>query len=61
MQVFMNAKLYKQALLDQLYAPYKKCTQCPLGMQGRSNVVFGEGNPDAKLMFIGEGPGANNY
>jgi len=31
--------------------------QCPLGGMGRTNVVFGEGNPDANLMFIGEGPG----
>jgi DNA polymerase len=53
----MNAKAYKQQLLDQLYAPYKKCLQCPLGSLGRTNVVFGQGNPDAALMFIGEGPG----
>ena len=53
----MNAKAYKQQLLDQLYAPYKKCLQCPLGSLGRTNVVFGDGNPDANIMFIGEGPG----
>lgn len=47
----------KSALLEQLYAPYKKCIACPLGMLGRKNVVFGEGNPNARLMFIGEGPG----
>ena len=34
------------------------CTQCKL-CQGRKNVVFGEGNPKAKLVFIGEGPGEN--
>lgn len=54
----MDARLFKQKLLDQLYAPYIKCTMCPLGTLGRTNVVFGEGDPDAKLMFIGEGPGA---
>ncbi|MFC2081766.1 uracil-DNA glycosylase family protein [Candidatus Bipolaricaulota bacterium] len=32
------------------------CTQCPLH-ETRTNVVFGEGNPDATVMFIGEGPG----
>jgi len=32
------------------------CTQCPLS-DGRTNVVFGVGNPDAELMFIGEAPG----
>jgi DNA polymerase len=53
----MDPKLYKQSLLDKLYAPYKDCTMCPLGFQGRKNIVWGEGNPDARLMFIGEGPG----
>ncbi|MDH3539445.1 MAG: uracil-DNA glycosylase [Acidimicrobiia bacterium] len=32
------------------------CTRCPLH-EGRTTVVFGEGNPDADLMIIGEGPG----
>ena len=32
------------------------CTRCPL-CRTRSNVVFGEGDPRAQLMFIGEGPG----
>lgn len=53
----MDAKQFKQELLDKLYAPYKNCVQCPLGFQGRKSVVFGEGNPDANLMFIGEAPG----
>jgi uracil-DNA glycosylase family 4 len=53
----MEPKQFKQQLLDQLYAPYKKCMECPLGNLGRKNVVFGEGNPDASLMFIGEAPG----
>jgi len=53
----MNIKEYKQELLNKLYAPYLKCTQCPLGKLGRTNVVFGEGNPDAALLFIGEAPG----
>jgi len=55
----MDAKKYKQKLLDQLYKPYANCQRCPLGVQGRKNIVFGEGNSDAKLMFIGEGPGKN--
>jgi DNA polymerase len=33
-----------------------ECTGCPLS-QTRTNVVFGVGNPDADIMFIGEGPG----
>lgn len=53
----MDIKAYKQDLLNKLYAPYSKCIECPLGKLGRTTVVFGEGNPDTKLMFIGEGPG----
>ena len=53
----MNVKEFKQQLLDKLYEPYKNCIACPLGSLGRKNVVFGEGNPDATLMFIGEAPG----
>jgi uracil-DNA glycosylase family 4 len=34
------------------------CTKCKLATLGRSQVVFGTGNPSADLMFIGEGPGA---
>jgi uracil-DNA glycosylase len=32
------------------------CTKCPLA-EGRTQVVFGVGNPDADLMFVGEAPG----
>lgn len=32
------------------------CTRCPLA-DTRNNIVFGEGNPSADVMFIGEGPG----
>lgn len=53
----MDSKKFKQDLLDALYAPLKNCIQCPLGFLGRKNVVFGEGNPDADLLFIGEAPG----
>jgi uracil-DNA glycosylase len=35
------------------------CTRCPLAFQGRHTIVFGDGNPAARLMFIGEGPGAD--
>jgi len=33
-----------------------ECTRCPLS-EGRNRIVFGDGNPNAALMFIGEGPG----
>jgi uracil-DNA glycosylase len=34
------------------------CTRCKLHA-GRTNIVFGVGNPDSNLMFVGEGPGAD--
>jgi len=35
------------------------CTRCLLHKQGRKQIVFGVGNPEADLMFIGEAPGAD--
>jgi DNA polymerase len=35
------------------------CTRCKLHTMGRTQVVFGVGNPDADLMFVGEAPGAD--
>jgi uracil-DNA glycosylase family 4 len=35
------------------------CTRCRLHAQGRKQIVFGVGNPQAELMFVGEGPGAD--
>lgn len=35
-----------------------QCMRCTLATLGRKQVVFGVGNPDAKLMFVGEAPGA---
>ena len=43
--------------LEELKKICINCTLCNLS-KTRINVVFGEGNPKAKLMFIGEGPGA---
>lgn len=42
--------------LQQLASDMQNCTRCDLA-QGRNNLVFGVGNPQAKLMLIGEGPG----
>lgn len=42
--------------LEELRAVSAGCTQCALS-QGRNQVVFGEGNPNADIMFVGEGPG----
>lgn len=35
------------------------CTRCVLHKQGRKQIVFGVGNPNADLMFVGEAPGAD--
>jgi DNA polymerase len=35
------------------------CTRCKLHSLGRTQIVFGVGNPDAELMFVGEAPGAD--
>jgi len=45
------------SLLDELHLEIMSCEQCPLHA-GRTNAVPGEGSPDADIMFIGEGPGA---
>ena len=42
--------------LDELDRDASVCTRCRLA-SGRTQVVFGVGNPDADVMFIGEGPG----
>lgn len=46
----------KETLLNQIYEECKACTACSLH-ESRTNVVFGKGNPDAKILFIGEAPG----
>jgi uracil-DNA glycosylase family 4 len=43
--------------LVEVYREASVCTKCPLS-QGRTSVVFGNGNADADLMFVGEAPGA---
>ena len=45
------------AALQALRAEVMPCTKCKLH-QGRQHVVFGEGNPKARVMFVGEAPGA---
>lgn len=42
-----------QTLADSL----KNCQRCKLAKLGRSQVVFGVGNPKASIMFVGEAPG----
>ena len=42
--------------LEQLRVTASTCTRCALA-EGRTQVVFGVGNPSAELLFVGEGPG----
>jgi DNA polymerase len=35
------------------------CARCPLAFAGRHKIVFGDGDPNARLLFVGEGPGAD--
>lgn len=44
--------------LGELESIAKDCHRCKLS-ENRTNVVFGDGNPKAEIMFIGEGPGFN--
>jgi len=49
-QHFAALKLIREEIGD--------CTRCQLS-KGRNKIVFGDGDPNAKLMFVGEGPGAD--
>src|SRR5687767_12395515 len=48
----------KAELLEAVRTPALGCTRCGLS-KSRTNVVFGEGNPEAPIVFVGEGPGEN--
>jgi uracil-DNA glycosylase family 4 len=49
----------KAALLAPIQARVAICVKCPHLAASRTQTVFGVGNPDAELMFIGEAPGAD--
>ena len=49
----------RTAALDAIRADIGDCTRCPLAYAGRKTIVFGDGSPAARLMFVGEGPGAD--
>jgi uracil-DNA glycosylase len=48
----------KEATLSSIRTDIGDCTRCRLH-KGRTNLVFGVGNMDADIMFVGEGPGAD--
>jgi DNA polymerase len=47
----------KPQMLSMLDEQVVQCTKCSDLVSNRSRTVFGVGNPDAKVMFIGEAPG----
>lgn len=49
----------KQQLLDQIKADIIEQNVCPNLAKTATQLVFGEGNPDADIVFIGEAPGKN--
>lgn len=49
----------RQEQLQQLAACVAECTRCPQLARTRTQTVFGVGNAEAKVMFIGEAPGAD--
>jgi len=54
--LFTTAQLDKVHSLEDLRAEIGDCRRCKL-CQGRTTIVFGVGDPQAELMFVGEGPG----
>jgi len=48
----------RRAELVELYKEVQACTKCPL-YETRSKAVFGAGDADAEVMFVGEAPGAD--
>ncbi|MCU1307349.1 MAG: Uracil-DNA glycosylase, family 4, partial [Acidobacteriaceae bacterium] len=56
--VIQQVSSEKSELLDAVRADIGDCTRCRLSKE-RTNIVFGTGNLDADIMFVGEGPGAD--
>ena len=54
----MSDAAVRAQALERLAEHLRGCTRCPLS-EGRTTVVVGAGDPDARLMFVGEAPGAN--
>jgi uracil-DNA glycosylase len=49
----------RREALKEVLAQARSCTRCPELAATRKSVVFGAGNADAELMFVGEAPGAS--
>src|SRR3712207_5541138 len=55
----MRTAAERREELKAVYQRAASCTRCPHLAAARTTVVFGSGNADADLMFVGEAPGAN--
>ncbi len=55
----MSSRDERREALKAVFHGARGCTRCPQLAQTRHTVVFGAGNADADLMFVGEAPGAN--
>jgi uracil-DNA glycosylase len=53
------APAHKADALVAIQEEIGDCTRCPLAYAGRRKIVFGDGDANARLMFVGEGPGAD--
>jgi DNA polymerase len=56
--LFESVDKVKDDTLLKIREDIGDCTRCKLH-KGRNKIVFGDGNPKAELVFIGEGPGAD--
>jgi uracil-DNA glycosylase len=55
----MGTAAERREELKAVWRQAQSCTNCPQLASTRQTVVFGSGNADADLMFVGEAPGAN--
>jgi uracil-DNA glycosylase family 4 len=53
------APAHKAEALLAIQEEIGDCTRCPLAYAGRRKIVFADGDANARLMFVGEGPGAD--
>jgi uracil-DNA glycosylase family 4 len=53
------APAHKAEALVAIKEDMGDCTRCPLAYAGRRTIVFADGDANARLMFVGEGPGAD--
>jgi uracil-DNA glycosylase len=59
LKVVPPSKDERREALKHLFHDARACTRCPQLAATRNTVVFGSGNADANLMFVGEAPGKN--